>query len=90
MSTAVHGLSAASYESCDAEPPGVPSIGYDKWSLAMMPYGKLFRSQRRLFLGKFSTPAAMRAFHDAQRTVGLTFLARVLRDPDNIFRHFKL
>ncbi|KAI0753467.1 hypothetical protein C8Q80DRAFT_515406 [Daedaleopsis nitida] len=65
-------------------------IGHDQWYCACMPFDKRYRTLRRAFLDKYSTPTAMRSFYDSQGAVGIKFLSSVLRDPDGVFHHLGL
>ncbi|KAI0753482.1 cytochrome P450 [Daedaleopsis nitida] len=69
--------------------PLADMIGH-QWNFGFMPYGKEWRSLRRLFSTKYSTSSSMHMFYGSHRTAVSDYLKNILQAPTDIFDHNRL
>ena len=61
-----------------------------KRSLALLPYGDIFRETRKRFHRIIGTRAAVEEFSDVEVMATRQFLQRTLADPDRLVDHLRL
>ncbi|RPD57314.1 cytochrome P450 [Lentinus tigrinus ALCF2SS1-7] len=70
--------------------PLIDLVGHSKWNFGFMPYGQLWRSQRRLLQEKYTNQAFLRSVEPSHRMVVARYLQNLLRDPEGVFEHIQL
>ncbi|KAI0669479.1 cytochrome P450 [Trametes maxima] len=69
--------------------PLMNMVGH-QWNFGFMPYGKQWRTLRKLFSSKYASPAALQIFYDSHRATMGRLLQNVLRDPEAFSNHLRL
>ncbi|KZT21922.1 cytochrome P450 [Neolentinus lepideus HHB14362 ss-1] len=60
------------------------------WNFGFMPYGKEWRTLRRMFANRYTVSSSLPRFYDSHRQSASVFLNHVLKNPDDWFNHIRL